>query len=638
MICNPMTHNRVWIRLASSAWLVCLAAGAASAGTNPVGEIAFATTVNRAVADVTSARLGLEGWKLIRLQRLYDRGFATWLEVARQQLLVDTLTEQRQASRELAAFLRALRQRVRRAVEIAGDAGNITGDGVDPSSAGAMDDLLHLVGWLKPGNASSNPVAESLPAPRPAGPDQDRLAGELQRATQRVARAEKRFLAYARLADSANMADRMKHAEWQFVLARAERQLLLVKHHLRRPWQKQQPRVKRGSITLADFKQAGGSGVGRMVSTIVSGLQPVVRNAMLHVAAVEAQAISDGRAAEIALQRLRLRLQAFQQLVAKGHAVSGELRDARNRLTEAQRLVERARERQAIVNGFFDRIRSPADSVDRVRPSRSATEFVATGGEDAIELSSIVSWPLPVLADPVVIRRLIDLRCRYYAAAAQRDVLTRRLTLLKTHLAKLEQPAPVKSPSTSPARAQSNGGNDLRAVLAAGKRRERELLRLDIRYNEARRQAVRQQLQILALEEARLVRQCIPLPDAGHPIEMVRLAYYPWPIRPFFRTLDLLVCTPIRVGTHRSLALRCPAPTWPTGCWYGTGRSFYAQVNACFRSHHGCQPVSDRWRYRFPSHGDTCRLEIRHIGYSASAWSTLRRPPGYQPRSPYFRF
>ena len=58
--------------------------------------------------DLIKARLDLESWKQCQLENLYRDGFATWLEMRRQQLTVDSIAARLESAAEFQDFLAAV--------------------------------------------------------------------------------------------------------------------------------------------------------------------------------------------------------------------------------------------------------------------------------------------------------------------------------------------------------------------------------------------------------------------------------------------------------------------------------------------------------------------------------------------------
>ena len=118
-----------------------------NAGTNSTAEcdaeIASIVAKAESLQRVANARIELESWKLDQLKSLRKRGFATWLEVARQRLKADTLLCQQAAIKEFASFNRTLQKAVRRSGE------RSTGRAAAPVTL-SLAGSVRLVGWIQP--------------------------------------------------------------------------------------------------------------------------------------------------------------------------------------------------------------------------------------------------------------------------------------------------------------------------------------------------------------------------------------------------------------------------------------------------------------------------------------------------------
>jgi hypothetical protein len=511
MICKRHKCTRLPNRGALAALAVCLTAGTVTADTKTLEEIALARSANHAVAQVTDAQRRLEQWNLDQLQSLRDRGFASWLEVARQQLLVDTLHEHRQASRQFAMFLQQLGERARAAEETIGDEREDTPRASLPPITVSLPGSVRLVSWLEPEHVSANLVSQFLASQHPPEQLRDDAAGEVERAEENAARWEERFHAYSELPQRSDNADRVKRAELQLALARAELELARLRQRLLKKNLAERARIERsvGELPSDERDAADRSKVGQIHHFVTLEAHPDVRQAALRVAAAEARANGEERAAKIALQRQQLRLQAMEQLHASGHADRAELEDARERVAEAKSLVEELRNRQASLNDAYERLKSSVRELAPAASSPAEDSLRYLDAENSGDVPDVESCPLLLLADPVAVRHLIDLRRQYYDTAAQRGALEHKLTLLKTLSTRLQQAASANRPIASRGLPPSSSGGDLQAVLTAGKQRELEFLNLDIRYSRAQLQAAEERLQILALEDARFVRQCL---------------------------------------------------------------------------------------------------------------------------------
>ena len=501
--------------------IVCSAADSAPSISTAVDEVSRQELLNRANAGVLNARLKLEEWKLARLHLLRERGCATWLEVAKQQLLVDTMSKQRDALQEFAGFTRALEQRAILAAETLEQDTCVrpgrTGSPLKLSLPGSV----RLVGWidrqgLSPGTAGQEKKAASAP-PSDA---------ELKAAAENMARAEKRR---AGLTAGRSVPEHWKqNAELQLALTRAEWQLARVKYDLLvdsprylaagdgetgdRSIDDQlvhvQASVAAGqTTTLAEFVEVT---CGEVKTFVTAGSHPALRELTLQVAEAESHATGALQAAEIELQRCELRLHALQELQSKGFAdrVETELDAARKHLAAAVLRVEQFRRQQVNLIQAYQSIQAPRDATIPVVLARHPNSLPAAAGRDAIDGPAWEAWPLPLLTDVQIIRHLMELRRESCETNARREALLLEWAMLESYSAKLESIA-EKRDADSGQPQQAIGQADLKSSLLEGLRAEIQALRLDMRHVSASQQAAEERLHILALEERRFVQQCL---------------------------------------------------------------------------------------------------------------------------------
>ena len=209
--------------------------------------------------------------------------------------------------------------------------------------------------------------------------------------------------------------------------------------------------------------------------------------------------------------------------------------------------------------------------------------------------------------------------------------------MLKAHRAKLEDIAKSRPFTNTREQPQTSRVAEFRASLMAGQRRELEILQLDIRFHEARLQATRERLNILALEETRFILQCLYQQIAGSQkyvrrgdshdeavqtvalnlsrtqnvnrrfsylesydreilgrvcelafsktdIEIVKFAYQPRRSRSLRDKSRTPAFPPIQVGVGQSLSLCWYGPTRLNSYYcYGSRHSIYDRVNTCLR-------------------------------------------------------
>jgi len=237
--------------------------------------------------------------------------------------------------------------------------------------------------------------------------------------------------------------------------------------------------------------------------------------ATLRVAHAEANATGELRAAEFALRRLELRLQALQKLQSDGFAdrVEAELDAARQEVDKAVQRIEQLRKQHANLHQSYRSLAASLEQSNSVDSSRSKQSLDNTDSVDSLDLPGAETWPLSLLTDKEVVCHLLDIRRELYETVARRDALALKLAVLARCSERLESIA-ERSQGETTARQDAAGANDFKAALTHGQSGEIESLKLDISYESAMLQAARERLHILALEENRFLQQCIAQQNA----------------------------------------------------------------------------------------------------------------------------
>ncbi len=116
------------------------------------GKMAHILQVNRETALHVTARLASEQQYLDRLRSLHERGFASWLELARQQAHVDSLSAQLSSFRKYNDWVEYLCGHADRLNDVTPMAGN-GGSELKPILL-RLPGSMRLLGWIRPGSAA----------------------------------------------------------------------------------------------------------------------------------------------------------------------------------------------------------------------------------------------------------------------------------------------------------------------------------------------------------------------------------------------------------------------------------------------------------------------------------------------------
>ena len=234
MIGATRTQVPLLIALGLLGSVVWPAPGPVHSGTRSVDQIAQAESVNRTIVQLIEARLQLAQWNWVQCKSLRNRGFASWLDVAQQELLVAALQERHKAASQFADFLRDLSVQVSRARATIGSEDDLRLDGMIPRVAVTLPGSVHLIGSL-----ALDHIVPVLGA-RLLGPfvgadwDEDQLGRELVRAEKNVTRTAQRAVQYRQLAGKFDCADRLKQTELALRVARAELDFVRIQYQVNR--------------------------------------------------------------------------------------------------------------------------------------------------------------------------------------------------------------------------------------------------------------------------------------------------------------------------------------------------------------------------------------------------------------------
>lgn len=466
----------------------------------------LAAAVNVARESFLQARLDLRQWELQGLRKLDERGNATWLELARAEVRCEQLKAQLESANRLSEFLNLLGQ------QIARENGTTDGDtnGIAQSAiALQLPGSIRLVGWLHPASVSEEYsrnylaqlhadhgrlVAFSTAMLDATGADLERNrkregslntihannpnSAELHRAQFELAaaEAEHHFATAVRDRHQAELAHVARRLEQQLATKADDTSDRTAQH----PAKNQRSETKNEQLHFIAIHEQGNT---PFISADDDDLLQRLTN---RVAAAEANAEGQLRAAEILLQRRFIRLEALRSLRANDFSNPAELEHAQRQYAAAKQLVKQIREqrqglrRQHLVRGGVVNSPTATAAVHLTAHKRAERQ------PDGLRVNEFLeSIPADVFQDGSVVRHLISLYWQTCEAEAEQSFVSHRLAMHREIQQRLEDIA-----RQGPANA-----------------RELELAILDVQYDEARRQATRERLEILTLEQRRFVRQ-----------------------------------------------------------------------------------------------------------------------------------
>lgn len=509
-------------------WRFCLAVNltfwtfvsAGQAKVVAIHEIHLTQIEQEAALHVLDARLALARWNLEQLVLLRKEGHASWLEVARKQAAIDTLAAQRIAKRKTAKLVRALGER-------AGQLRNSTGTG---TSAGTSRELpviklflpgsLRLVGWLGAEQVCAKTRSLYLTTLHEVSPKPGEWQRHVGLAEESAAERENKIQELAKIRGSERATRELQHAKLEFTLAKAQ---LELSHIMKQAQQKKRRRIER-LLRVHNRSSVEGDGVettDRNHSTLISASPLTDSNtsyvtsdsdlalwlATLRVAAAEASRTGEVRVANLTLQRMRLRLQALEQLQDNGFATKSEVVKARKQLHAAEYTRQRLLEQSTRLNESYVLLRRASELKDIEHDHNGQPVSSANLSGNSLNGNwNLKSLPDSCFVSATVVRHLIELvrmadetEAASCALRAERKLLQdREEKLRKTHEFMSE-----KQEQSDKAQAQ----NDLRDLLRARRHREQETLHLEIQLTAAQLLAAKERLDIIRLEWQRFAHQ-----------------------------------------------------------------------------------------------------------------------------------
>ncbi len=431
-------------------------------------------SANEAIQQVAVARLELESHYLDQLRLLRKNGHASFLELARQQVVVDGLRKQLDSLLNFTQFIAAIEEQNDRV------AVGVSSENQRTPIKVYLPGSIRLAGWIEQDFSVRKQISTNNLTADPAKSDADNRLIAL--AEDKLARIEKRLQQY--VTRSAIPEPWIHQAKLKSNLAKAELDLLLLKREIA-------PAQPVTNESIVEYQIAF-----KDQPVVTSGSDPVLQSLAYQVAYAEAVATGEETAAEVELRRQKLRNKALEQLYAGGFATESELKKSRESAENARLRLELESQRLALLTESCQKIQA---SLQNHRLDRVCKEIFEA------KLDSKCAWPAEVFADTERVRHLIDLRRKYYELEGRSNATVHMLEMKKTLLEKLQI---AYSQSANSQSNSSSVSNKLPVFLAEGQKNELAMMKLEIESLAARLQGFAERLSILALEEKRFVAQC----------------------------------------------------------------------------------------------------------------------------------
>jgi hypothetical protein len=419
-------------------------------------ELQQRIVLQSAEIDLIQAQLEIENWKHVQLEDLHSQGFASWLEVRKHQLAVDSIASRLKTSREFQAFL----SDVKAEKQSAGDLQSSLFVERDSKPIKVyLPGSIRLSGWIE-----GKTLAESIPALT--------NEAEITTAQEKLAKSQKRFDVISELPSSSPS-----------LLENASLRLNLARQTLKHAKALSALSVFQVSPTETAPKSIS---IDEIENFVTAEQSHELKIATLMVANAEAAASGHINSAQIMLAREQRRADAFRDLQSQGHASIKEVNIVTDRVTK---------------------IKSQLEAYTKNRKTLGAS---LAGVSDADELTavaryeSVSSWPAVVVGDPEFAFHLIDLRREFYNEKSLAEMYRLKSAFLEEVLVRLKDAATITD---------ANGKPD--SYLKKGQRNEIETYESDIEFSQANRLASIEKQQILVREETRFRHQALAQHDAA---------------------------------------------------------------------------------------------------------------------------
>ena len=436
--------------------------------------------LNAAVSQVLSARRDLTQFQLEQVSALRQRGHASWFEVARQEVTVDGLAEHLATLLEFVRFLESVQTQLK----------DVDASFVSASQRGRvyLPRSMRLVGWI---DSDSNPLLQPQ-----ATASVDRCAREdalLDACEARLKAAEKRYASYQ--STQGVPAAWRTHAELQERLARAEWQWIQLRRDISRELDNAYGTVN-NTVISADSAAGQRDETRASDHCFTAQHSPALQFATCRVLAAELAAEGAIKLAEVDVGRQAMRLQSITTLHARGFATEYELKQGTARLHHAREQVAELSEQR----------KTGAESLRKIAGAKHY-ETLAVAQGHTTQLETKCSWSGVMLRNRERLCYLVELRKRGFELQGERRVQQVKIRWQYELISRLEQNAPPAAATTAGTQ-KSPTRDSFQEAFASRHQRELASARLTKQYLVARAQQLREQIEILRLEEKRFIVQC----------------------------------------------------------------------------------------------------------------------------------
>ncbi len=470
---SSTSHSKCWIHTLAIVGITWAILPPLLSADSPYDrELSQIREANLLIDELATTRLEVEDHYLQQLRSLRANGHASWLEVARQEVVVNSIRAQRDHLHRYQHFIE----------DLAAQLNQIPASHL--SAAHATPWKLHfagsirLAGWLDSDSLPAALDGESIQVggrrSPPVGQEQiQKVEAKVKRYRSQMSQFENDDTVPGQWRSQAQLHWKQAVAELRYLVAR---------------------RQADAEFSLPE------SIVTEVVAAEAPSLNANHDPDLLHwvrqVAWAEANALAAVNTKMLELQRQVRKLAALEALQQHRFATATEVSQAKSGV---RRFSEQLVHEQ-------DRIRFLQHQFSKLPITNADQEFV-TLDEDLFEsrLEGVSHCPTQVFTDLHRLRYLIDLRRRYYNLEGQLAAETQKLQMQEAFLERLKLAEAKTQKHRSNVGIQST---KLKTVLSNGRDKEAETLQLEIEISNSRLQDFKERLAIFALEEQRFMAQC----------------------------------------------------------------------------------------------------------------------------------
>ncbi len=404
--------------------------------------------------DLIQAQLRLEQWKHDQLDELYNKGFASWLEVRRHQLVVDSIAVRLKSAVEFQSFLSDVQVEQQSAIDSHTPVfSKRHGSPVKVFLPGS----IRVIGWIEGQSSikSTDVRAHEI---------------ELDSVRERLAKAQKRFDETKKL--QSIPANWIEKASLDLSVAKKEFEYVKALKHFPIP---------------SNIAEASQTHLIDGIKNFVSANDCVeLRRATSKVAKAEATAMGQIECAKIMLARQQQRVDAIARLHSEGYASANELQSVSEQVSRIQLDLNMLIEMQNTLANASAKFDDPDDS-----PSEVA-------------YPSVSAWPIIVSHDREFALHLIDLRRESYLESSLAQIARLKSGMLQDVALRLKLAAKRGTPDS-----------DFGSVLNEGQRNEIQAYETEIELADASAVAADEKRRTYIHEECRFIQQAIAQYDAA---------------------------------------------------------------------------------------------------------------------------